>query len=125
MSGDSKWSVRFPVVIGLATCGLLFTTVGFWGATATLSGAVIAHGKVEVSNNSQVVQHPDGGVVAQIQHRDGDFVSAGDILVRLDDTFLQSELSALDRRLVELSARRARLEAERDGSPSFQFTYDL
>ncbi|MDD9922634.1 MAG: HlyD family type I secretion periplasmic adaptor subunit, partial [Boseongicola sp.] len=86
---------------------------------------VIAHGKVEVSNISQVVQHPDGGVVAQLQHRDGDFVSAGDILVRLDDTFLQSELSALDRRLVELSARRARLEAERDGSPSFQFTDDL
>ncbi len=59
-----------------------------------------------------------GDVVGQINVRDGDRVSAGDVLVRLDDRFLRSELAVIESQLVELMARRARLEAERDGAAS-------
>ncbi len=85
---------------------------------ANISGAIIAGGQVEVDQNRQVVQHPDGGVVAEILVDEGDLVASGDILVRLDPTNLDSELAIVESQLFELIARRGRLEAERDGPRS-------
>ena len=83
-----------------------------WGAFATLSGAVIAAGQVEVETRDQVVEHIDGGTVGEILVRDGDRVAAGDVLIRLDDTLLRSEEAMLQVGYAELVARRNRLEAE-------------
>jgi HlyD family type I secretion membrane fusion protein len=68
-----------------------------------------------------VIQHPDGGVVGDILARDGDSVSAGDVLLRLDGTFLRSELAIVENQIAETFARRARLIAERDAldAPDF------
>ena len=64
---------------------------------------------------------------AEIFARDGDSVAAGEILVRLDDTFLKNELSIVESQLLEIYARMSRLEAERDGSETvtFENTPDL
>ncbi|MBW4651635.1 MAG: HlyD family secretion protein, partial [Kaiparowitsia implicata GSE-PSE-MK54-09C] len=40
----------------------------------------------------KLVQHPSGGVVAEIAARDGDLVEAGDVLARLDDTAIRAGL---------------------------------
>ena len=50
--------------------------------------------------------------VAAILVRDGDRVSADDVLVRIDEALLRSEASVLETELFELVARRSRLEAE-------------
>ncbi|MDR7124322.1 HlyD family type I secretion periplasmic adaptor subunit [Pseudotabrizicola sp. 4114] len=88
--------------------------LGLWSVTTTISGAIVAPGRVEVEQNRQVVQHPDGGVVAEILVSEGAAVMAGDILLRLDGTLVKSELTIIDGQLSEVQARRARLEAERD-----------
>jgi HlyD family type I secretion membrane fusion protein len=93
--------------------------LGYWGATARIAGAIIASGMIQVESNRQVVQHQDGGVVGEILAKDGDSVTAGDIVLRLDDTFLKSELAIVEGQLFELMARRARLEAERDELADF------
>lgn len=54
--------------------------------------------------------------MGEIRVRDGDTVAAGDLLIRLDDTILASEMTVIDTQLIEIRARRARLEAERTGA---------
>ena len=81
---------------------------------AQLSGAIIASGQIEVDQNRQIVQHPDGGVVAEILVDEGDTVENGDVLIRLDPRAEKSELSIIQGQLFELKARRGRLIAERD-----------
>ena len=121
MSGHrNRWNARFPITIGFATILLLVGGVGFWSVGTQIAGAVVATGTVQVESERQVVQHPEGGVVGEIIARDGNIVAAGDVLIRLDGTFLQSELAIVERQLAEIFSRRARLIAERDGiEPDF------
>ncbi|WP_309667624.1 HlyD family type I secretion periplasmic adaptor subunit [Tabrizicola sp.] len=118
-------SVRAPVTLGLAAIAALVLGFGLWGTMTELSGAVVAHGKIEVEQNRQIVQHPDGGVVAEINVHEGDVVAAGDVLIRLDGAALKSELTIVEDQLTEFTARSTRLLAERDGSDTLAFPPDL
>jgi HlyD family secretion protein len=101
---------------------LLIGGLGGWSVLTTLSGAVIAPGQIEVSLSRQVVQHVDGGVVDEILVKEGDAVTAGDVLLRMDGSALRSELAIVENQLLELEARRARLEAQRDGADAPTFS---
>ncbi|PVA11103.1 HlyD family type I secretion periplasmic adaptor subunit [Pelagivirga sediminicola] len=109
------------MLIGGAALFVLVAGFGGWAAFANIAGAVIAPGQIEVDQNRQVVQHPDGGVVASIMVEEGSVVSAGQTLIRLDATLLQSQLTITENHLFELMARRGRLEAERDGRDAITF----
>ncbi len=110
------WSARGPVILGLAALVLLVGGFGGWAAMTEISGAIIASGRIEVERNRQVIQHPDGGVVTEILVDEGEEVDAGEVLIRLDTVLLGNRLSTARSQLHELLARRARLEAERDGA---------
>lgn len=122
---DPRRDIRRATVFGVATIAVLFGTVGLWAATAPLSGAVITSGKVVVESNVRRVQHPSGGVVAEIRVKDGDRVKAGDVLVRLDETNAKASLALIEIELLRFQARKARLEAERDGLPDLALADDL
>ncbi|PJI92360.1 HlyD family secretion protein [Yoonia maricola] len=119
---DERWSVRRHLTIGATTLLILVGGFGTWAVMAQISGALITSGQIEVDRNRQVVQHPDGGVVEEIIVDEGDTVEAGDLLLRLDPTILQSELAIVEGQLFEILARRARLEAERDDMPALTFS---
>ncbi len=119
------WSIRVPLLLGVAALVVLIGGLGFWSVQAHIAGAVVAPGQVEVESNRQVVQHQEGGVVGAILARDGDAVEAGEVVVRFDDTLLRSELAIVDGQLGEVRARRARLEAERDGAEAVTYPDDL
>jgi HlyD family secretion protein len=74
-----------------------------------------------VDSNVKKVQHPTGGVVGEIRARDGDQVKIGDVLIRLDETVTRANLTIVIKGLDELTARKARLEAERDGLADIAF----
>jgi HlyD family secretion protein len=92
-----------------------------WSVTAELSGAIIAAGSVIVEHRVKRVQHREGGIVAAILVKDGDGVKAGQPLIHLDDTQVRAELGIVRSQLVALTGRKARLEAERDGSRTIEF----
>ena len=119
--GTDSWSVRKPMIVGVLGLLLLVGGFGTWAVMTQISGAVIAGGQIEVDQNRQVVQHPDGGVVEAILVEEGNTVEAGEVLLRLDPTELQSELSIVESQLFELIARRGRLEAERDEQDTITF----
>jgi HlyD family type I secretion membrane fusion protein len=103
------------VTAGIALGALLVVGCGGWAAMAQINGSVIASGMVKVDQNLKVIQHRDGGIVSQIAVREGDFVKAGQVMLRVDDVQTKAELSIVSSQLSELVARRARLIAERDG----------
>lgn len=117
----NAWTARFHVILGFIGLAVLVGGFGTWATFTTIAGAIIAPGAIEVEQNRQVVQHLDGGVIQKINVREGDTVSAGDLLVQLDPELLQSELTIVSNQLFELVARRGRLEAERDGLDEITF----
>lgn len=120
-----KWSASRPLFAGFLTLTLLVLGLGGWSVFATLSGAVIAPGELEVSSSRQVVQHPDGGVVDTIYVAEGSSVTQGDVLLRLNGSALQSELAVVSNQLLELDARRARLQAQSDETATLTFSTTL
>jgi HlyD family secretion protein len=109
------------MTIGLLALLVLVGGFGTWAVKAQITGAIIASGQIEVDRNRQVIQHPDGGVVDAILVEEGDTVTKGDTLIRLDASLLQSELAIVEGQLFEILARRGRLEAERDGAETLKF----
>jgi len=125
MSEGGKFPVRRPLLMGLFAILLLVGGFGSWAVLANISGAIIASGQIEVDQNRQIVQHPDGGVVQDILVDEGDTVAVGDTLIRLDPTLIRSELAIVEGQLFEIMARRGRLEAERDGADQVRFDPEL
>lgn len=110
MSGD--WNSKKYVAQGIWALVIGFGGLIAWGTYSTISAAVVASGFIEVDQRKQVVQHPDGGVVAEILVRNGDAIKAGDPIIMLDDAELQSEQNILSRALFEVQANIDRLSAE-------------
>jgi len=118
-------SPRRPLLIGFFAVVLLVGGFGTWSVMSSIAGAVIAAGQIEVEQNRQIVQHPDGGVVLEMHVEEGATVVAGDRLITLDPVSLASELTIVESQLFEILARSARLRAERDGTPDLAFPDDL
>jgi len=119
------WSATKPLFVGFLALFLLIGGFGTWAVVSSIAGAVVVSGRIEVESNRQVVQHPDGGVVSEILVAEGDKVEAGQVLIRLDDTMLKSQLAITEGQLFELMARRGRLDAERDGLDTITFDPEL
>lgn len=118
-------SLRHHIAVGIAAIVVLVGGVGGWAATTVLSSAVIASGILVVEGNIKQVQHPTGGVIAELLVHDGDPVEAGDVLARLDATVTKANLSVVTKNLNQLLARQARLEAERDGAAEIAVPQEL
>lgn len=122
---ENKWSAKWPLTLGFASLLFLVLGVGLWSVNTKIAGAVIASGMIQVEANRQVIQHPQGGVVGQINVSDGDIVQAGDILLRFDDSRLKSELAIIESQYFELLARKALFEAERDDQSVLTYDREL
>ena len=117
--------MRRYLMIGIAITAVLVGGIGGWAATSDIAGAVVASGSLVVDSSVKKVQHLTGGIVGELRVRHGDHVEAGDVVVRLDDTQLRANLAIVQGALDELMARRARAEAERDGSEEVEFPPEL
>ena len=114
----SKWPAHLPASIGILAMVMLLAGFGSWGVMANIAGAIVASGKIEVEQNRQVIQHPDGGVVAKVMVSEGAQVERGAPLIRLEGRQLTSQLKVIEAQLFEILARIGRLQAERDRTDS-------
>jgi HlyD family secretion protein len=89
---------------------------GGWATLVPLSGAVVLPGTLVVESSVKKVQHPTGGVVAEIPVRDGMHVEAGGLVIRLDETQVRANGQLVANQLDQVRMRSARLTAERDGA---------
>lgn len=117
--------MRSLILAGCASLALFAGTVGVWAVATTLSGAVIADGQFVVEGNVKKVQHATGGVVGQLNVREGDWVEQGQVVIRLDDALTHANLQIVTKQLDELTARQGRLQAERDAEEQVAFAAEL
>jgi HlyD family secretion protein len=99
--------------------------IGGWAGLVPLAGAVVVPGNLVVQSNVKAIQHPTGGIVAEIPVSNGARVEAGQLLVRLDATQARSNLQVVTKQLDDFRARIARLVAERDGLPEPEFPPEI
>ncbi|QSZ58902.1 HlyD family type I secretion periplasmic adaptor subunit [Rhizobium sp. ZX09] len=118
-------SIRNHIFVG----GLGFLTLvgvfGGWAVGTEIVGAVIAQGSLVVETSLKKVQHPVGGVVSELAVRDGDRVKAGDVVMRIDATMTKANLAIIVKSLDQFTARKARLESERDRAARVIFPQTL
>lgn len=110
--------------------GWLLLIVGFggfmaWALLAPLDAGVPVPGTVVVSGNRKAVQSLTAGKIAAILSKDGDRVTTGQLLVRLDDTQSRSQHEIARGQLFAALAEEARLTAERLGRASPQYPPEL
>ena len=117
----TRWSFENELRMGLRILLVAIVLGGGWFVFVPLAGAVVVPGNLVVQSNVKTIQHPTGGVVAEIKVQNGVRVQAGDLLVRLDRTQAESSLQVVDKQLDEARAREARLIAERDERGTVDF----
>lgn len=100
-----QWPLLFVILAGLA---------GFfsWAYLYEIEEVTRGLGRVIPSSQVQVVQSLEGGIVRAIEVSEGDRVSAGQVLMQLDDTGFSSQRGELLEQQSALLAEKARLEAE-------------
>lgn len=98
-----------------------FLIILLWAGLAEVDQSVVAPGEVRPGGRVKVVNHPEGGAVAEVLVRDGDLVDAEQALLLLDDQLIKAEEVRLRGDLLALEAQLARLEGESSGAVSIQF----
>jgi HlyD family secretion protein len=116
MALNTRKSMRNTMLAGYASIFMMIGGFGAWAALASLNGAIIAGATIIAESYSKRVQHQTGGIVSKILVKDGDRVTEGQALIDLDPTDAKAELAIVRHSLDELLVKKARLEAQRDGS---------
>ncbi|MBF9152120.1 HlyD family type I secretion periplasmic adaptor subunit [Novosphingobium jiangmenense] len=105
--------------------GALFLVLFGMSMFIPIGGAVIGTGQVGVQSRVKRIAHPTGGVIAQISVTNGEHVTEGQILMRLDDRVTGADATYSSLTVEQLLAQRARLEAERLGLGGISFPPEL
>ena len=112
-----RWAVYGAAVV--------FTILILFAAFVPLAGGAIASGVVSPEGSRRTVQHLEGGIIVQLNVRDGDIVSSGSTLVVLDETQSLAEYNIALNRLRTLQVNEARLEAQRLAIDEMTLPFDL
>lgn len=125
---DADWArvQQEPLRASLLLRGIAmaFLLLLLWSAFAKVDEVARGEGKVIPSQQLQVIQSFDGGVVEKINVHEGDVVNKGDLLLRIDPTRFVSSFRENRAELMSLQARAARLKALTTNVP-FELPEDI
>jgi len=94
---------------------VVFAIALLWAGFAKVDEVTRGEGKVIPSQQLQVMQSLDGGIVSEILVKEGQVVEAGQVLVNIDTTRFDSSLQENRSQYLSLLARAARLQALAEG----------
>ncbi|MBY3345388.1 HlyD family type I secretion periplasmic adaptor subunit [Rhizobium laguerreae] len=100
---------------------LFFGMAGGWATLAPLDSAAVAPGVIKVAGDRKLIQHLEGGIIAELHAANGDIVKAGKVLIQLDNTPAKARLDLIQNRIATRESLGARLRAERDGMAEIEF----
>lgn len=119
----SDW--RRPAWIGFWVILLTFGVLGGWAASVQIDGAVVGEGTVTVETNSKVLQHLEGGIVAEVLVKEGQRVKQDQVVLELSDIQAKATRDTYRNQLVAARVLEARLTAERDEMANIVLPADL
>ena len=82
-----------------------------WAAVTQVDEVAIAPGEVVPSEYMQSIQHLEGGIVSEINVKEGDLVQKGQLLIKLDGNSVKQDLSSLQVKQLGLDYQAERLRA--------------
>jgi len=107
-----KLTPRLAANVLLLSIFSFFLLFIVWASLSELDEVSRATGRVVPSKQIQVIQNLEGGIVKEILVRQGDIVSAGDVLLKLDRTQFDSEFNRNEEEYFSLLMSIRRLRAE-------------
>ena len=111
--------------IGLWALGIGFGGFLLWAALAPLDEGVPGQGMVAIDTKSKTVQHFTGGLVKQVLVREGEYVTVGQLLIRLDEAVARANFESARQRYMGLRAMQDRLQAEQREQVKISFHLDV
>jgi adhesin transport system membrane fusion protein len=88
-----------------------------WTAVARVDEIAKGEGKVIPTSQIQILQSLDGGIVVEINVKEGQIVDAGTVLLRVDPTRFESSVRENRSQYLALATKVARLRALAEGLP--------
>jgi adhesin transport system membrane fusion protein len=98
-----------------------FVAFVLWASLFRIDEVARATGEVIASSRVQIIQSVDGGVLSELNVREGDRVEPGQLLASLDQTRIGAAVMEIEARLSSLRARAVRLRAEVTGAEELNF----
>ena len=104
-----------------AALGLFFTIIALlafafaWACIAKVEEITRGQGQVVPSQDIQIVQSLEGGILEELLVAEGQRVKKGDVILRISDVQFSSEERGTEARSLSLQVKKARLEAEARG----------
>lgn len=107
--------------IGFWALALGFGGLLLWAGLAPLDEGVPGSGMVAIDTKRKTVQHLTGGIIKEVLVREGDHVTQGQPLIRLDEAVARANFEAARQRYIGLLAMQDRLSAEEKGMSKIVF----
>ena len=105
-----------PVIVMLFAIIALIAFLTIWAGMSEIEELTRGEGKVIPTQDIQVVQSLEGGVIEEILVKDGESVAKGQVLLRISDVLFASQERGTEAKSLGLRAKRVRLKAEVDGT---------
>jgi multidrug efflux pump subunit AcrA (membrane-fusion protein) len=111
---------EWPPLRGYFLAGFALVVIFFgggllWASLAPLASAAIAAGSVNLDTYRKTVQHLEGGLVAEITVREGQEVSQGEVLLKLDETQVLARIELIEAQIESEKKQLSYLAEEIEG----------
>jgi HlyD family secretion protein len=120
-----NWPTANFMMLGILTWAIGLGGSLWWAIITDINGAVVTTGRIALETHTQILQHPDGGLIAEIDVQTGDHVEAGAPLIRLDATELEAQRALLRNDLYNTLAQIDLRRAEEHGHSSLVYQPEL
>ncbi len=114
---DEEWNYKYSVVPIM----ILLAVFVLWASYSELDEVVRGDGKVVPSGQTKILQHLEGGIIANILVKEGDEVKAGDVIYELSQAFFTADLKTKEAELQALQAKSLRLSKQIEFRDSVNF----
>ena len=107
----------------LWTLLILLVALIIWALIGKLDIVAVAQGKLIPQSYLKIVQPAEAGIVSEILVHEGDTVSAGQVLMRMDTQLTEADTKSLEAEFARKKMALRRIDAELNGTP-FQILPD-
>jgi adhesin transport system membrane fusion protein len=109
----------------LLTCIIACIAFSIWAWKSTLAIVSVAEGEVVPSSQVKTIQHLEGGIIREIQVREGQRVKAGQSLITLESTASGADVGELKNRITSLKIEIALHDAAATNISKPKFSINL
>ena len=104
----------------LYTLLTLFVLIALWAIFGKVDVVAVAQGKLVPQSYLKIVQPAEAGIVKEILVKEGDSVTQGQILMRMDAQLQESDTKMVEAELKQRALQLRRIDAELAGKPLMQ-----